>query len=235
FESLAINKKQARQFQFFFLIRSAKAAPQSSLSHMIGVLDERLAEGRGRYYYSKEGLEFDLLLRDLSSCSKKVFLFATSSALLEFLQRVKLRKTFLKLAPDSRFFETGGFKAASRRVSRERVDALCLKHLSLKAADRVGEFGMTEMFSQFYSRGAACVFKGPPWARCVARLPSVAKEAPPGRAGVLSFCDLANLDSVIALQTEDRGFIRAGGFEYLGRIPQAARRGCSLDYAGFVR
>jgi hypothetical protein len=40
--------------------------------------------------------------------------------------------------------------------------------------------------------------------------------------------DLANVDSVIALQTEDLGVWLDDGFEILGRSAGAEPRGCSL-------
>jgi hypothetical protein len=40
--------------------------------------------------------------------------------------------------------------------------------------------------------------------------------------------DLANAWSVLAIQTEDIGVRRGGGFELLGRMKTAEPRGCSL-------
>jgi len=40
--------------------------------------------------------------------------------------------------------------------------------------------------------------------------------------------DLANLNSVLAIQTEDLGRVAGSGFELLGRAPGAQLRGCSL-------
>jgi hypothetical protein len=40
--------------------------------------------------------------------------------------------------------------------------------------------------------------------------------------------DLANLGSVLAVLTEDRGTLVEGGFRLEGRVPGAEPRGCSL-------
>jgi len=43
--------------------------------------------------------------------------------------------------------------------------------------------------------------------------------------------DLANVYSVMAIQTEDLGIRRGSGFELLGRATLAEPRGCSLMVA----
>jgi hypothetical protein len=45
---------------------------------------------------------------------------------------------------------------------------------------------------------------------------------------LLRHLDLANLGSVVALQTEDVGRALGNGIELLGRVPGAEARGCSL-------
>ena len=49
-----------------------------------------------------------------------------------------------------------------------------------------------------------------------------------GETGLLQVFDLANVWSVLAIQTEDLVVRRGDGFELLGRAAQAEPRGCSL-------
>ena len=46
--------------------------------------------------------------------------------------------------------------------------------------------------------------------------------------GLIRVFDLANVFSVLAIQTEDLAVRRADGFELLGRAALAEPRGCSL-------
>ena len=48
------------------------------------------------------------------------------------------------------------------------------------------------------------------------------------RGSLVRILDLANLRSVLAVQTEDLGVRRGDGFELLGRAVQVEARGCSL-------
>jgi len=72
----------------------------------------------------------------------------------------------------------------------------------------------------------------PPWLRVVVTDLATGDDVPNGEVGCLRFFDLANLGSVVAIQTEDVGRVRDGGIELLGRAPGAVTRGCSLLASG---
>ena len=58
--------------------------------------------------------------------------------------------------------------------------------------------------------------------------PETGCEVDEGETGLIRVFDLANLYSVMAIQTEDLGVREADGFTLLGRTVLAERRGCSL-------
>ena len=68
----------------------------------------------------------------------------------------------------------------------------------------------------------------PPWLRTLV-VDDAGNELPAGETGYLRHVDLANRASVIAIETEDRGYLTAGGLVLLGRDENAPPRGCSLD------
>jgi len=72
-------------------------------------------------------------------------------------------------------------------------------------------------------------FEFPPWARVRIISPETGREAAEGETGLIRLHDLANVFSVAAIQTEDLGIRRGGGFELLGRATAAEPRGCSLN------
>ena len=87
---------------------------------------------------------------------------------------------------------------------------------------------MTELTSQFYSNGISCPHRAPPWMKFLIIDPNTNEEVFPGEVGLLRIVDLANLWSVLAIQTQDLALARAdGGFLLLGRDPAALPRGCS--------
>ncbi len=68
----------------------------------------------------------------------------------------------------------------------------------------------------------------PPWVRTQVVEAETLEALPPGRVGLLRHYDLANLDSVMAIQTDDLGIAGPNGFEILGRAAGSELRGCSI-------
>jgi hypothetical protein len=58
--------------------------------------------------------------------------------------------------------------------------------------------------------------------------PQTMLSAPDGTVGLLRFVDLANVSSVVAVQTSDVGVVTPAGVELRGRAVGAVARGCSL-------
>jgi hypothetical protein len=72
------------------------------------------------------------------------------------------------------------------------------------------------------------IFHFPPWARAQIISPETGREVNDGETGLIRVFDLANVSSVMAIQTEDLGVRRGDGFELVGRASLAEARGCSL-------
>lgn len=219
------------------LIPSPAAAPDSSLSHMLGEVMRSLADGGG-YFVGPEGIDLDALLPRLHEAQETgtpVLIPGTSFAFVHLLDELERRGERFRLPAGSRVMDTGGFKGRSRDVPRDELYAAIEARLGVPPAWAVNEYGMTEMSSQFYDGPAGTaggvvgrVHRGPPWVRSVACDPDTLAPLPPGRVGVLRHCDLANLDSVMALQTADLGVVTGAGLRLLGRASGAEARGCSI-------
>jgi len=76
--------------------------------------------------------------------------------------------------------------------------------------------------------GAARKACASPWARARIVSPETGREVGEGETGLIQVYDLANVRSVMAVQTEDLGVRRGDGFEVIGRAGPGEPRGCSL-------
>ena len=222
-----------RAFSYYFLMPNAAQAPHSSLSHMMKTVNARFARRKGKFYVKKGEPDFRALARDLASAKKPVLLLSTAFALKAFLDYLKEKRLTLELPKKSRLMETGGFKGRSTEISKKALYRLCAERLGVAPGECVSEYGMTELSSQYYSRALA-PFQGPAWLRAQAIDPLTGKECARGQTGILKHVDLANIGSVMAVQTEDLGREVRGGFEFLGRAKNSEARGCSLAYERFV-
>jgi hypothetical protein len=122
--------------------------------------------------------------------------------------------------------ETGGYKGRSRELPKRQLHEMISKLLGVAEPGIVTEYGMSELSSQAYEQ--AGVFQFPPWARGRVVSPETGAEAGEGETGLLRVFDLANIWSVMAVQTEDLAARRGKGFELLGRSAESEPRGCSL-------
>jgi hypothetical protein len=103
---------------------------------------------------------------------------------------------------------------------------------------------MSELSSQAYDMrtGTSCpaprasrLFHFPPWARAQIISPENGREVAAGETGLLRIFDLANVFSVMAIQTEDLAIRHVDGFELIGRAETAEARGCSLMTSSALR
>jgi hypothetical protein len=65
--------------------------------------------------------------------------------------------------------------------------------------------------------------------------PETGREVADGETGLIRVFDLANVFSVMAIQTEDLGIRRDEHFELIGRAQLAEPRGCSLMSQSAIR
>lgn len=218
------------------LAPSPAEAPDSSLSHMFGVVVARLGDAESAFDVRGGALEAAGLLAALErACADRVAvaLCGTAFAFVHLLDELAGRGARLALPAGSRVMETGGFKGRSRELPRDALYAGIEAALGVPPARIVNQYGMTELGSQFYDSvlgqpGRPRRKLGPPWARVRIVDPETGEEAAPGAIGVVRIHDLANTGSVAAIETADLGRAVEDGFEVVGREPGAEARGCSI-------
>lgn len=203
-------------------------APHSSLSFMLDTLG-------AHFYWKKQGdCDWWEMLAGWMGVQRKPYtVFGTAFAWVHFLDGTPEN---FALPECCLILETGGFKGRSREMSRDELYATFTTRFGVPSQNCGAEYGMSEMASQFYD---ACLSTGkaenpprklaPPWLKTRVLDPLTGQEAAPGTPGLLAHYDLANLNSVLAIQTEDMGYAHPdGGIVLLGRAPGAVLRGCSL-------
>jgi hypothetical protein len=210
--------------EFHFIAASPHEAPHSSLSAMFGFWNRAAAQNGARFWMGAD--DFAQLRGVLARTSRRVALCGTAFGFVHFLD--SLAGSVLPLPRGSRLLETGGFKGRSREVPKPELYAQLAR--TFRVPDRAirNEYGMSELSSQAYARGARGLHATSPWVRVLVVDPATGREVATGREGLVRWIDLANVDSVLALQTLDRAQRTANGFRLIGRLPRTEPRGCSL-------
>jgi Acyl-protein synthetase, LuxE len=173
-------------------------------------------------------------------------LLGTAFSYVHLLDGLAERKLSFRLPPGSALMETGGYKGRSRPMPKKELHELLADRLGVPLTQIICEYGMSELSSQAYdqplsicpqagdwtasvsTQPARRPFHFPPWARVQIISPEDGREVADGETGLIRVFDLANVYSVMAIQTEDLGGRRLGSFELIGRAILSEPRGCSL-------
>jgi len=208
------------QWRILALLPSYLEREGSSLVHMAQKLIEATGDPlSGTYLYRHDELA-DVLRRSEAE-GKKTLLLGVTFALLD------LAEHYPQPLLHTTIMETGGMKGRRPEIVREEL------HRILQAAFGVpaihSEYGMTELLSQAWSKGAG-VYRCPPWMRVLIRDPNDPMALlPDGRTGGINVVDLANVASCPFIATQDLGKLHPdGSFEVLGRFDNSDLRGCNL-------
>ncbi len=217
-------------------------APDSSLSYMLGVVRDRLCRpGGGFFVDAGAGLRVPALhetLERLTAGGHPALVAGTAFAFHEWITSAP--EWTVRLPGGSCVMDTGGFKGRTRTVSRSDLHAALSARLGVPERRIIGEYGMTELLSQFYEPvleqpDGERRYRGPGWLRARVLDPVTLTPMPEGAVGILAHTDLANLYSVSTVLTEDLATAVEGGFRLAGRAPGAEPRGCSLLMEELVR
>lgn len=224
--------------QILVLGPSAASHPRSSLGQMFSWCVEEFGGDVLFTFDDEGGLALDPAIHFLLEAEKAtqpVMILAVTTALTRVFNELRQRRLALRLPADSRIVDTGGPKGGPC-LSAKGVLKAAWTRLHIPAWACINEYGMTEMLSQFYDDAMLSRVDGslvarsklsPPWCHTRVVAPGDLSPLAPGEVGLLAHFDLANWETVSALQTLDSGKQNGRGYALLGRAPLAETRGCS--------
>jgi hypothetical protein len=231
-------------FEPAMLTPTPAEAPHSSLVYMFEVVRRKLGAAPQSFVGTLERdgswiLDFERAIAALRNAkARPIVLLGTAFSFVHLVEHLNERNLTLELPSGSRLMETGGYKGRSREIPKRELHGMLSERLGIPLEEIVCEYGMSELSSQAYdtvaggSEGEGSSverrFKFPPWVRTRIISPETGSVGGTGKPGLLQVFDLANIFSVLAIQTEDLVINKGDGFELVGRAELADRRGCSL-------
>jgi hypothetical protein len=231
--------------QWIMLTPPPAQAPHSSLVHMLEAIRRQTGSGLSTFVgtVAEDGawaLDLEAALESLTAVSasgQPLLMLGTAFSFVHLLDYLAERDLRFRLPPGSLAMETGGYKGRSRSLPKEALHALISQRLGISPDHIVCEYGMSELSSQAYDCAVgpsrithhdSRTLRFPPWARVQIISPETGREVGEGETGLIRVFDLANVYSVMAIQTEDLGTRRGDGFTLADRAVLAEPRGCSL-------
>ena len=246
FQARVLPSLPSNSIHFLSLTPPPELAPHSSLVHMFATIHREFGASNSIFtgLTDPEGTwTLDLeksvaVLREAIAANAPVIVMGTAFNFVQLLDHIEDCEISLRLPAGSRVLETGGYKGRSRALPKTELHSLITRLFGVPSTRIVSEYGMSELSSQAYdlqlgsshaqTPSPSRFFQFPPWARAQIVSPETGREVADGETGLIRIFDLANVRSVLALQTEDLGVRRGDGFELLGRAALAEARGCSL-------
>lgn len=222
-------KVSLNNFEFFYgdieqycilaLLPSYLEREGSSLVVMADELIKKSKNSESGFYLN----DFESLFKKLQKAKKqgvKTILLGVSFALLDFIEKHELH------FPELIIMETGGMKGRRKELIREELHEQLMKGFGTETIH--SEYGMTELFSQAYSKGNG-KFQLVPWMRVFIRDTNDPFTIVNGNeTGGINIIDLANIYSCPFIATQDLGKVSDGNIEILGRFDNSDIRGCNL-------
>jgi len=225
------------------------AMKTSSLYYMLDIVSYRLSNGKFHYFYEESDNQITEnsgninyenaveVLKYYSDIKEPVLILGTTAAIVNLCDILKQKKSHLKLPIESRIMDTGGVKGMDIEYGRNEVTQLYERYLNIKPVYVVNEYGMTELFSQYYTgnlfdykndRNADYGLDSSPWLKCQVINPNDGSKVKDSEQGIICHIDLLNISSVLSIMTEDIGQFKNGRLYLEGRSPDSDLRGCSL-------
>jgi hypothetical protein len=230
------------RLRYLNLVPNPRYRKHSSLGYMMGAVSVLRGDGKAQYFLDGDDVDVDGFCKALDAAcnaAQPVCIAGTAFAFVALLDALAAQQKTFAAPAGSRVMETGGFKGRTRVVERDELYALLSGALGIPQRAIVAEYGMTELLSQYYdsheSRTSTTRVKvAPPWLRPLV-VDANGREVAAGEIGYVRHVDLANRSSVLAIDTEDRGYASGNGIVLLGRESDAPPRGCSLDAEDLLR
>jgi phenylacetate-coenzyme A ligase PaaK-like adenylate-forming protein len=210
-----------KDYIFLGLLPSYLEQKNSSLVYMINYFIKESKYNESEFYLN-DYKKLNKVLIKLRKENKRIILFGVSYALLDFIEKYPINIRNLIV------IETGGMKGRRIELTREELHSRLSKGFNVENIH--SEYGMTELFSQAYSKQKG-IFKNPPWMKTLIRdINNPFSVSNTGR-GAINVIDLANINTCAFIASDDIGEIFDDfSFKINGRLSESEIRGCNLMF-----
>lgn len=203
-----------------------------SMGMAIGMEETRRTFGTpdSMFLVGRTGINIKALVESLETAQTTgvpVALVGSTSAFVYFFNACRKKRRRFDLPSGSRLCDGGGYRGRFGVVTRDDFYELANEVLGIPASHCVNTLGMAESATNYFDNtlrnALECVEKlrgklPPPWTRVRAMDPTSGEPCAPGQPGLLQFYDLANIPTVIGVQSDNLGVVEAdGSFEIVGR------------------
>jgi phenylacetate-coenzyme A ligase PaaK-like adenylate-forming protein len=220
---LTIFEKQFGDIQEWTILALLPSYLERNNASLVAMTDFLIRKSKPESgFFLHDTGQINLIAKNALQKQQKVMIIGVTFALLDWAEQ----------NPDNLsgaiLIETGGMKGRRKEIVREELHEVLCRAFSLQKIG--GEYGMTELFSQAYSKGDGW-FEPPTQMRIFLRDMYDPFDVSKRKHGAVNVIDLANIDSCAFIETKDIGMFHPTipeQFAILGRLDNTDIRGCNL-------
>lgn len=235
---LAANRKVMGDYVFpegermpiLVLAPSPETAPSMGMAIGMAETIRSFGTDESGFFITRRGFlirEFMDRLRELVVAGKPVALIGSTSAFIYFFNACRKNGLRFALPAGSRIVDGGGYRGRFGDCGRDEYYERCRDTFGVDPAYCLNVLGMAESATNSADSSLCDLLAGVgrerikpdlPWCRVVAMdIETCSRVLPPGEVGLLRHYDLANLPTVLGVQTDNLGYRTDDGFEIIGR------------------
>lgn len=223
------------------LAPSPEMAPSMGMAIGMDETRKHFGTADSRFLLSHGGIDVAALVAALEQSEASgvpVAMIGSTSAFVYFFNACRARGVSFHLPLGSRIGDGGGYRGRFGELTQQDYLRLAWEVLGIPYSHCVNVLGMAESATNYFDDTLRCAIAGesqrrlrrcPPWTRTLAVSLDDLSVLPPGKVGLLRHYDVVNLPTVLAVQTDNLGYVDAdGSFQIVGRAQRDAQGKVSL-------
>ncbi len=221
----------APRCRVLILAPSPQMAPSMGMAMGMEETRVRFGADNSQFLLTRSGIDIGALvcaLEEAEQSGQPVAFIGATGAFVYFLKACQKRNLRFRLPPGSRIGDGGGYRGRFGAMDRQAYFGLAQEILGIDADHCVNVLGMAESATNFFENSLRDRVQGnassrrrmvpPPWVRTDVVNPLDLSPLPAGEVGLLRHFDLANVPTVLGVQTDNLGVVLDdGSFQIIGR------------------
>lgn len=218
------------QMTLGLVIPPSTQVPGMAMAFGMSFLLQSFGNEQSRYFISEEGLDIEGLCAFLQQgvdTQQPICLAGATSGFVMLFNHLREVGGSFQLPEGSLVLDGGGYQGTFGPCSREDFYRFCAEFLGIQGHHCINGLGMAECGTNYLDCVLADHVGGrsdrerqkitPPWTRTVVVGMRTGKPLPAGEIGLIRHIDVTNRATVVAIQTENLGYLTDEGFEIIGR------------------
>ncbi|WP_207060672.1 hypothetical protein [Motiliproteus sp. SC1-56] len=213
------------------LAPSPQMAPSMGMAMGMEETRVRFGADNSRFLLERSGIDIKGMVEALTEAERSgqpVAFIGATGAFVYFFQACQKRGLSFRLPEGSRIGDGGGYRGRFGEMDRNQYYRMAEEILRIQADHCINVLGMAESATNYFENPLHDRTHGlrpgprrmipPPWTRTQVVDPHTLEPLPAGEVGLLRHFDLANLPTVLGVQSDNLGVaLEDGSFRIIGR------------------